>query len=279
MGRTATPMIAALATGLASAAAAAVLLAAPAAAAPPANTLAVGSALSGPARLQSANGRYGAQLRKDGTFVVVRHTARGAHPLWRTPAAGRGARVTLRGSGNLALTAAGRLVWSSGTAGSGASRLVLGNDGVLALRNQGGTVWSTTTGNACRREHRSGKRVVVDLSRQSARLCSGKNQVLTTPITSGATALGAGTPKGTWHLQAKVRNTTLFPAAGGAYPVDFWMPYNGAYGMHDSSWQTFPYGSPKYRTQGSHGCVHFPHAAIAWMFRWAPIGTTVQIRS
>ncbi len=257
---------------------AAVLLAAPAAAGSAADTLTVGSSLTGTHLLRSADGRYTAGLRTDGAFVVALRTARGPHLLWRTPAAGPGARVTLRGSGNLALSSGRRLVWSSGTAGSHARRLVLGNGGVLVLRNPGGTVWSTSTGNVCRREHRRGKRVVIDLSRQSARLCSGVNQVLTTPITSGATARGDGTPTGTWQLQAKVRDTTLFPASGGAFPVDFWMPYNGAYGMHDSSWQKFPYGSPKYRTRGSHGCVHFPHAAIAWMFGWAPIGTTVQIR-
>jgi lipoprotein-anchoring transpeptidase ErfK/SrfK len=110
-------------------------------------------------------------------------------------------------------------------------------------------------------------------------LCNADNQLLTTRITSGATALGDGTPTGTWHLQGKQRDTYLYPAAGGAYYVHYWMPYDGAYGMHDSPWQTFPYGSQKYRTEGSHGCVHFPRAAIAWMFRWARIGTTVQIRA
>jgi lipoprotein-anchoring transpeptidase ErfK/SrfK len=49
--------------------------------------------------------------------------------------------------------------------------------------------------------------------------------------------------------------------------------------MHDSSWQHFPYGSPRYRTRGSHGCVHFPIAAITWMYRWIGIGTVVQVRA
>lgn len=103
--------------------------------------------------------------------------------------------------------------------------------------------------------------------------------MLTTRITSGATALGDGTPTGTWRLQAKQRDTYLYPAAGGKYYVHYWMPYDGAYGMHDSSWQKFAYGSSEYRTQGSHGCVHLPRAAIAFMFGWAPIGTTVTIHA
>jgi hypothetical protein len=58
-------------------------------------------------------------------------------------------------------------------------------------------------------------------------------------------------------------NTVLRPAAGGAYPVRYWVPYDGAYGIHDSSWQRFPYSCPLYRTQGSHGCVHLPGATMA----------------
>ena len=57
------------------------------------------------------------------------------------------------------------------------------------------------------------------------------------------------------------------------------MPFDGGIGFHDSSWQTFPYGSPLYTTQGSHGCVHVPVAVIATLFDWAPISTPVTIRS
>jgi lipoprotein-anchoring transpeptidase ErfK/SrfK len=57
------------------------------------------------------------------------------------------------------------------------------------------------------------------------------------------------------------------------------MPFYGAYGFHDASWQTFPYGSPLYTTQGSHGCVHVPVAVLGTLFNWAPIGTLVTIQS
>ena len=39
-----------------------------------------------------------------------------------------------------------------------------------------------------------------------------------------------------------------------------------------------PYGGAQYRTDGSHGCVHMPLAQIAFLYRWAPIGTPVTIR-
>lgn len=226
------------------------------------------------ASLHSHDGRFTATVTSYGHLVV----RRGSTIVWRSRGpSGAHATLRLRPAGNLTLRSGPRLLWSAATAGSHANRLSLTNKGNLVLRSSGGTVWTSRAGNDCRPEHRSGRRIDIDLGTQSARLCKGANQVLTTPITSGASALGDATPTGTWHLQAKIRNTTLYPAAGGAYPVRYWMPYDGAYGIHDSSWQTFPYGSAKYRTQGSHGCVHFPRAAIAWMFAWAPVGTTVHI--
>jgi lipoprotein-anchoring transpeptidase ErfK/SrfK len=232
-----------------------------------------GSVLAEGQTLQSVNKRYTAAIDSSGRLVIKR----GSTIVWHTHrGAGPHPRLRLRPSGNVTLLAGSHRLWASNTAGSHATTLTLRNDGVLALRSTGGQVWTSDPGNLCR-SGSSARRVDIDLTHQSAKLCAGDQQVLTTPITSGATAYGDGTPTGTWHVQAKQRDTTLYPAAGGAYPVHYWMPYDGAYGMHDSPWQNFPYGSSKYRTQGSHGCVHFPRAAIAWMFAWAPIGTTVHI--
>jgi lipoprotein-anchoring transpeptidase ErfK/SrfK len=65
---------------------------------------------------------------------------------------------------------------------------------------------------------------------------------------------------------------------GAAYDVKYWIPFDGPlFGFHDSSWQDFPYGSDRYRTAGSHGCVHMPLAAIRYLYNWADIGTPVRI--
>ncbi len=69
----------------------------------------------------------------------------------------------------------------------------------------------------------------------------------------------------------------LTPLDGGSYHVAYWVPYDGPYGFHDSSWQKFAYGSPKYRTDGSHGCVHLPMSAMKWFYKWADVGTAVTI--
>jgi hypothetical protein len=263
--------VAALLAPVIGAAVASVVAAGPAAAATTPARLRAGSALHAGDSLRSPNGAYTATVTAGGRFVL-RH---GGHVLWARHI-GAHPRVGLRRGGNLVFMSGRRMVWSTRTARAGA--LVLGNRGVLALRSPGGVVWSNQVGNGCL-GGAPGKRVVVDLGHQFARLCQGGVQVLTTPITSGATALGDGTPTGTWRVQAKQRDTYLYPAAGGVYYVHFWIPYDGAYGMHDSPWQHFAYGSSRYRTHGSHGCVHFPYAAINWMYRWIRVGTLVHIRS
>jgi hypothetical protein len=262
---------------VAGAAVAAALVALPAAAgATPehAHHLSSGAALRRGFVLTSPDGRYSAAISRHGRLVVRRGTQAVWHSFGRT---GNNALLRLRPSGNMTLRSGSRLLWSSATTGSHAHRLRLTNRGALELRSFGGLVWTSAAGNLCRGGAGSGKRVSIDLSRQFAKLCHGDQQVLTSHVTSGATAVGDGTPTGSWHLQGKQRDRYLYPASGGAYYVHYWMPYDGDYGMHDSPWQKFRYGSPKYRTKGSHGCVHFPRAAIAWMFRWAPIGTTVRI--
>ena len=56
---------------------------------------------------------------------------------------------------------------------------------------------------------------------------------------------------------------------------DYWVPFNGDFGLHDAPWQTMPFGSQNWPTQGSHGCVHVATATLAWIYRWAQIASTV----
>lgn len=246
----------------------------PAGAAPaPGHRLHAGERLTAGHALVSADGRYRAAVRTDGHLRVARRDGR---QVWQSHGIGAGAHLTVGRRGQVMVKNARRVIWQAGTAGSGHHDvLTLGNEGALTLRSGRAVVWSSRTGNGCRRA--AGKAVLVDIGTQFARMCDRHQQIRTTPVTTGASALGDGTPTGTWHVQARVRDTTLYPAAGGAYPVKYWMPYDGAYGLHDSPWQHFPYGSAKYRTHGSHGCVHVPGPTMAWLFRWAQVGTRVTI--
>ncbi|HEY7046125.1 MAG TPA: L,D-transpeptidase [Jatrophihabitantaceae bacterium] len=123
------------------------------------------------------------------------------------------------------------------------------------------------------------QRVIVSISRQHAWVCAGARQIKDSPVTTGASASGDGTPTGTWHVQAKQTDRMLTVLSGESFHVDFWVPYDGVYGFHDASWQKFPYGSSQYRTDGSHGCVHFPHTIMAWLYNWVQVGATVTIRA
>ena len=129
------------------------------------------------------------------------------------------------------------------------------------------------------------KHIYVSISEQSLSACVGPVLFTSTAVTTGASGLTNvhdATPVGTWRIYSKVQNTVLTGRdAHGSWrdPVAYWMPFYGAYGFHDASWQTFPFGSPLYTTQGSHGCVHVPVAELGALFNWAPTGTLVTIQS
>jgi lipoprotein-anchoring transpeptidase ErfK/SrfK len=120
-----------------------------------------------------------------------------------------------------------------------------------------------------------GQRVIVSIAGQHAWICARAHQVRDSAVTTG-TVVSGGTPTGAWHVQAKQTDRWL-GAGGEAYQVKYWMPYDGDYGFHDASWQKFAFGGPQYRTAGSHGCVHFPIAVMAWLYGWAQVGATVTV--
>jgi lipoprotein-anchoring transpeptidase ErfK/SrfK len=135
------------------------------------------------------------------------------------------------------------------------------------------------TPNACA-HNAAAQLVLVDLSRQHLWLCARHRLVKQTPITSGMSGQWTETPRGHYTVQGLERNTTLTLNTGATYAVKYWVPFDGPlFGFHDSSWQAFPYGSAKYKTDGSHGCVHMPLRAIAFLYGWARVGAKVYIHA
>jgi len=111
-------------------------------------------------------------------------------------------------------------------------------------------------------------------------MCARHKVAYETPITSGMVGQYTNTPTGRFVIQGRTRNTWLTLIDGSSYAVKYWIPFDGPlFGFHDSSWQHFPYGSDRYKTDGSHGCVHVPLAAIRFLYRWADIGTAVRIKA
>ncbi|MGH8862026.1 MAG: L,D-transpeptidase [Jatrophihabitantaceae bacterium] len=126
--------------------------------------------------------------------------------------------------------------------------------------------------------NRADQKVIVSVRAQHMWLCARHRIVRDSPITSGIVGAYTSTPTGNYEIQGRTRDTTLTLITGATYDVKYWIPFDGPlFGFHDSSWQRFPYGSPKYRTQGSHGCIHLPLPAIAFLYRWAVRPTAVHI--
>jgi hypothetical protein len=136
---------------------------------------------------------------------------------------------------------------------------------------------STMVGDPCRHNVR-GQLVLVSIGQQRAWMCQEAEQLLTTPVTNGDVAAGDATPTGTWVVQDKETDRYL-TGPGYVDYVHFWIPVSGDYGLHDAAWQTIPFGSPQYRTRGSHGCVHLPTPAMSWLYAWLAIGSRVTIQT
>lgn len=106
--------------------------------------------------------------------------------------------------------------------------------------------------------------------------------ILSTPVTTGRTT--HQTIRGTFKIYTKERDHLMkSPFADEDYElwVDYWMPFSGAYGIHDSCndkncWRT-KFGWNDYKYGGSHGCVNTPYNAVQFLFGWTRIGTTVHI--
>ena len=148
-----------------------------------------------------------------------------------------------------------------------------------AVARSRGAALPTPAPNACERNGNR-KLVLVDVSQQHLWLCQGTHVVLDSAVTSGAVDLPyESTPTGSFEIQEKDRNRTLTLVDGQQYRVKYWIPFQGPlFGFHDAPWQTMPFGSPHYRTKGSHGCVHLPLATIRRLYQWAAVGTAVRIR-
>jgi hypothetical protein len=128
--------------------------------------------------------------------------------------------------------------------------------------------------------NRRPKWVFVSLRRQHMWMCARHRVAYDTAITSGMVGPYTHTPTGSYHVQGLNRNSTLTLNTGATYQVKFWIPFDAPlFGFHDSSWQHFPYGSPRYRTHGSHGCIHMPLTAIRFFYHWADIGTPLRIKA
>ena len=97
--------------------------------------------------------------------------------------------------------------------------------------------------------------------------------IVSTDIVSGNPNKGMASPTGVYEIQGKERNATL---VGEDYrtPVAYWMPFDGAVGIHDATWQ-YAFGGDLYLTVGSHGCINTPLDLAGIIFENIEVGTAV----
>lgn len=115
------------------------------------DTLTSGQQLVAGEQLTSADSRFRAVLQGDGNFVlydtVVTSLVGGVvtdRVIWSSGTSGSGNRLAMQSDGNVVIySAQGRALWSTGTGGNPGARLVLQNDANLVVYSSGGrALWT-----------------------------------------------------------------------------------------------------------------------------------------
>lgn len=115
--------------------------------------------------------------------------------------------------------------------------------------------------------------IEVDLTEQTMYYYEKGEIIIETPIVSGNIRSGHKTPARVCYVYNK-QTDRILRGPGYASPVDFWMPVNGAIGIHDATWRS-SFGGEIYKTNGSHGCINTPYDAMVTLYDKVEIGTPV----
>ncbi|WP_423363590.1 L,D-transpeptidase [Mycoplasma sp. P36-A1] len=122
----------------------------------------------------------------------------------------------------------------------------------------------------------------INISKQSAYLYVNGKLARTAKVVTG-TKNKHDTPKGTWYVAYKTRNTYLDGASVGYdyyLPVKYWIPLanTGGVGLHDARWRSnSAFGKSYYKTEGSHGCINMRNKDVAYFYKYLKAGSRVVI--
>ena len=120
-----------------------------------------------------------------------------------------------------------------------------------------------------------GTYIEVDMGAQHMWAYKDGALLIDTDVVTGNISRNYGTPSMVAAIQYKDRNAVL-RGDNYATPVKYWMPFYGNYGIHDASWRR-EFGGTVYLTNGSHGCVNTPPAAMKGIFETMDSGTPVVL--
>lgn len=129
----------------------------------------------------------------------------------------------------------------------------------------------------------NGKVIVIVLAEQRLTAYQDGMVVVTSLVATGRPELA--TPKGRFHVMTKyspLKFVSPWPKGNPYWYPDEWVAYgmlfaNDGFFLHDAPWRTH-YGPGTNLTEGTHGCVNVPKAAMARLFNWATVGTNVVIQ-
>lgn len=124
--------------------------------------------------------------------------------------------------------------------------------------------------------------VVVSIASQRARLYVNGKLRKSVPVVTGKPGR-TSTPKGTWKIAYKTRNTYLDGATVGYdyyLKVRYWIPLagTGGVGFHDAPWRSNgAFGGKIYKYDGSHGCINMRTKDAAYFYKYLKAGTVIKI--
>ena len=106
----------------------------------------------------------------------------------------------------------------------------------------------------------------IEISLDNQYLWAYKDGVLLveTPVVTGDVATRCNTRRGCFRIAYRDSDLNLRGPTWDDH-VDYWMPFDGDIGLHDSSWRD-EYGGDIYLTDGSHGCINTPLEAMEILY-------------
>ncbi|NCB94493.1 MAG: hypothetical protein EOM40_18355 [Clostridia bacterium] len=127
--------------------------------------------------------------------------------------------------------------------------------------------------------------VEISIDKQTMWCYKDGQVVVETPIVTGDMSKeDRATPKnGCWAIFRKTTDYTMKgPIQENGEPeytthVNYWMPFNGGVGIHDLASRGNNFGGNIYLTNGSHGCINTPLAAVKTIYETVSVGTPVIV--
>jgi lipoprotein-anchoring transpeptidase ErfK/SrfK len=113
------------------------------------------------------------------------------------------------------------------------------------------------------------KKIVVILSQQMAYAYEGEDLIMEFVVSTGVP--DHPTVQGIYFIYIKLESTRMTGPGYDLPNVPWTMYFYKGYGFHGTYWHS-NFGQPM-----SHGCVNMKTEEAEWLFRWAPIGTRVEI--